>query len=97
MAARDGMAAIVLHAALLDGHCKKLYLKNPPATQDAPSHPDGRGETIEMLNCLRITDVYQLPALLYPAEVSVTGQIPETYQWSQKILEKLRKKSIQQR
>lgn len=92
IAARGGMSAVLLYAALMDGQCKKLILENPPATQDAPSQPDGRGETIEMLNCLRVTDVYQLPALLFPAEVSITGQIPETYQWSQKILEKLGRK-----
>lgn len=94
LAARGGMAAVVLYAALMDGQCKKLLLEDPPATQDAPSQPDGRGETIEMLNCLRITDVCQLPALLFPAEVSIMGQIPETYQWSQKTLEKLGGKEL---
>ena len=94
LAARGGMAAIALYAALMDGHCKKLLLEDPPATQDAPSRPDGRGETIEMLNCLRITDVCQLPALLFPAEIAITGQIPVTYQWSQKTLEKLGRKEL---
>ncbi len=89
IAARGGMAAIALYAALMDGKCEKLILGNPPATQDAPSQPDGRGETIEMLNCLRITDVYQLPALLYPTEVTISGETPETYQWSERIIEKL--------
>jgi len=91
LAAHGSMAAVALYAALLDGQCKEIILKDPPATQDAPSRPDGRGEAIEMLNCLRFTDVYQLPALLYPAEVSMTGQIPETYHWSARILEKLGK------
>ncbi|VAW24971.1 Acetyl xylan esterase, partial [hydrothermal vent metagenome] len=89
IAARGGMAAIALYAALMDGGCDKLILGNPPATQDAPSRPDGRGETIEMLNCLRITDVYQIPALLYPTKISFSGEIPETYRWSERIIERL--------
>jgi hypothetical protein len=44
-----------------------------------------------MLNCLRITDLYQLPALLMPAEIQFQGVVPETYQWSVKILEELGK------
>ncbi len=59
---------------------------DPPASQDSPSQPDGRGAAIEMLNCLRITDLYQLPALLTPAKINFQGEVPETYQWSEKIL-----------
>jgi hypothetical protein len=69
-----------------------LILKNPPASQDAASSPDGRGPAIEMLNCLRITDVYQLPALLTPAEMIFIGEVPESYKWSENLLIKLSKK-----
>jgi len=45
-----------------------------------------------MLNCLRITDVYQLPALLTPANIVFIGEIPEAFEWSENILVKLGKK-----
>ncbi|MEN8227672.1 MAG: hypothetical protein ABFS38_05915, partial [Bacteroidota bacterium] len=60
--AKEEMAAVAMYAALLDGNCHTLILKDPPATQDAPGRPDGQGAAIEMLNCLRITDLGQLPA-----------------------------------
>ena len=91
IAARNDMSVVAMYAALMDGNCESLILKNPPETQDQPSNPSGRGPATEMLNCLRITDVYQLPALLSPAKISFAGEIPPAYQWSAKILEKLGK------
>ncbi|MEN8227727.1 MAG: acetylxylan esterase [Bacteroidota bacterium] len=81
IAAKEEMAAVAMYAALLDGNCHTLILKDPPATQDAPSRPDGQGAAIEMLNCLRITDLGQLPALLAPAKIDFQGEVPDTYQW----------------
>ena len=92
IAARDDMGVVALYTALLDGKCKSLILKNPPASQDVASNPDGRGPAIEMLNCLRITDIYQLPALLVPAEMIFIGEVPESYKWSEDLLIKLGKK-----
>jgi hypothetical protein len=92
IAARDDMGVVALYSALLDGRCKTIILKNPPATQDTASSPDGRGPATEMLNCLRITDVYQLPALLTPAEIVFIGEIPESYKWSVNLLIRLGKK-----
>ncbi len=89
IAARGEMASIALYAALLDGNCKTLILQNPPQTQDLASSPDGRGEALEMLNCLQITDVYQLPALVHPTKTWFVGDIPDTYQWSLNTLKKL--------
>ncbi|NOY37311.1 MAG: hypothetical protein GXO83_07015 [Chlorobi bacterium] len=91
IAARDDMTVIAMYSALLDGNCQTLILKNPPESQDRPSQPDGRGPAIEMLNCLRVTDVYQLPVLLFPTRIEFVGKIPDTYQWSEKTLIKLRK------
>ncbi len=53
IAARDEMTVVAMYAALLDGNCHTLILKDPPASQDSPSQPDGRGAAIEMLNCLQ--------------------------------------------
>lgn len=88
IAARNEMGVVALYAALMDGKCTSLILKNPPETQDQSSSPDGKGPATEMLNCLRITDVYQLPALLAPARIVFAGDIPPAYQWSLKTLEK---------
>jgi hypothetical protein len=78
----------------MDGNCKSMILKNPPASQDSPSQPDGRGAAIEMLNCLRITDLYQIPALLIPAKITFQGEVPETYKWSEKVLKEIGKDDI---
>ncbi len=94
IAARDEMCVVAMYAALMDGDCETLILQNPPATQDAPSRPDGRGAAIEMLNCLRVTDVYQLPALLAPAKIILQGEIPESYQWSESVLNKIDKANL---
>ncbi len=94
VAARDALSVVALYSALLDGKCSTLILKNPPSSQDTASNPDGRGPAIEMLNCLRITDVYQLPALLSPTEIMFVGMVPDTYKWSENTLVKLGKNTI---
>ena len=90
IAAKDGMTVVALYSALLDGKCQQLVLQNPTATQDVSSRTDGKGEALEMLNCLRVTDVNQLPALIYPTKVTFTGNIPDTYQWSQDIIKTIK-------
>ncbi len=94
IAARDEMTVVAMYAALLDGDCSTLVLKDPPASQDSASRPDGRGPAIEMLNCLRVTDLYQLPALLMPADIRLMGEIPESYQWSVNLLDRLGKSNL---
>ncbi len=94
IAARNEAGVVALYAALMDGRCEALILKNPPETQDQPSSPDGKGPATEMLNCLRITDVYQIPALLSPACIHFVGKMPPAYQWSQDLLVKLAKEPL---
>jgi cephalosporin-C deacetylase-like acetyl esterase len=89
LAARGEMGAIALYAALLDGRVSTLFLQSPPATQNAPGRPDGGGETIEMLNCLRITDLPQVAGLLCPAEIVLVGDCPETYTWAEDLYRNL--------
>jgi hypothetical protein len=89
IAARDEMTVVALYAALLNGGCHTIILKNPPSTQDTPSSKDGRGESIELFNCLRITDVYQIPALLFPMEIRFIGEPPSSYQWSKNVYKSL--------
>jgi cephalosporin-C deacetylase-like acetyl esterase len=89
LAARGEMAAVALYAALLDGQLQALYLEAPPATQNAPSQRDGRGPAIEMLNCLRITDLPQVAGLLFPTEIVLAGDMPGTYDWARQLYERL--------
>jgi cephalosporin-C deacetylase-like acetyl esterase len=86
---RGQMAAVALYAALLDGHVSCLILESPPATQNAPSQRDGRGPAIEMLNCLRITDLAQVAGLLHPAELVFVGDFPASYQWAEDLYKRL--------
>ena len=89
VAGRNEMSVIALYGALLDGKCQTVILQDPPETQNFTSNGNGRGEAIEMLNCLRITDVNQLPALIYPTRTIFVGEIPEAYQWAEKSMMQL--------
>ncbi|PID92599.1 MAG: hypothetical protein CSA96_02315 [Bacteroidetes bacterium] len=89
IAAREEMAVVAMYAALMDGNCETLLLKDPPETQNAPSQPNGQGAAIEMLNCLRITDLYQLPALLSPTTIVYEGEKPGSWKWSDLILQRV--------
>jgi hypothetical protein len=85
IAAQDDMCAVAAYAAFLDESIQGIVLKNLPATQNAASRPDGRGPALEMLNCLRITDLPQVTGLMYPRSVAVLGQVPETYAWARQL------------
>jgi dienelactone hydrolase len=85
LAARGEMAAVALYAALLDGQIQTLFLEAPPASQTEPSQKDGRGPAIEMLNCLRITDLPQVAGLLFPTELVFVGDCPATYTWAEEL------------
>jgi len=87
--ARNEMCAVAAYAAFLDDQIWGVVFKDPPATQNAPSQPDGRGPAMEMLNCLRITDLPQITGLLFPRPVAVLGTVPETYEWAQRLYERL--------
>jgi hypothetical protein len=49
------------------------------------SDPSGRGEALEMLNSLRITDVPQVVGLNFPNELVVVGKLPITYEWTKNL------------
>ena len=91
--AEGEMAAVASFACLLDSKVKSLLLKNPPATQNAPSEPDGTGMAIEMLNCLRITDLPQVTGLMYPRELVAIGDWPEAYNWVESLYKGLNKET----
>jgi cephalosporin-C deacetylase-like acetyl esterase len=89
LAAQGEMAAVALYAALLDGGVRTLFLEGAPATQNAPGRGDGRGPAIEMLNCLRITDLPQVAGLLWPTELVFVGATPDSYQWTEDVYRRL--------
>jgi len=89
VAARGEAAAIALYAALLDGGLESVFLHSPPPTQNAPSQKDGRGPAIEMLYCLRATDLPHLAGLLFPTRLILTGDIPDSYAWAQEVYRRL--------
>ncbi len=87
--AHGEMAAIAPYAALLDGNVKTLLLKDPPATQNVVSDPNGKGAAIEMLNCLRVTDLPQVAGLMFPKELVIIGNQPVTYEWTESLYKNL--------
>jgi hypothetical protein len=89
LAAQGEMAAVALYAALLDGQVITLFLDSPPATQNAGSRPDGRGPAIEMLHCLRFTDLPQVAGMLHPTRVVLAGEVPGTYAWAESVCRRL--------
>lgn len=89
LAAEGEMAAVALYAALLDGRLKAVILGDSPATQDTPSEPDGTGSAIEMLNCLRVTDLPQVAGLLWPARLVLVGSVPDSYDWAKELYNRL--------
>lgn len=94
LAARGEMAAVALYAALLDGSLHSLIIENAPATQNAPSSPDGTGEAIEMLNCLRVTDLPQVAGILQPTRVYFIGKPHENYAWAKNTLSAINKEDL---
>ncbi len=95
IAAQGEMAAVALYATLLDKNINTLIVKNPPESQNIASQPNGRGEAIEMLNCLRITDLAQVAGALLPTKFVAVGELPQTYQWTQSVYKKLQPNSFQ--
>ena len=89
LAARGEMAAVALYAALLDGQVSAVFLESPPASQNAPSDPEGHGPALEMLNCLRFTDLAQVAGLLYPTELVFMGHTPVDYGWTEELYTRL--------
>jgi hypothetical protein len=87
--AEGEMAAVALYAALLDANTCAVAIGNPPATQNEPSRPDGTGPAVEMLGCLRFTDLPQVAGMLWPAELVFVGQRPDTYAWAEELYARL--------
>lgn len=75
-------AALAIYAALLDPQVTELILADPPESHENP-------ETPEFLGILRIGDLPQNLALLYPRPITFVGEMPEAFEWTKQVYEKL--------
>lgn len=75
-------AALAIYAALLDPQVREVVLADPPET-----HADPR--TAEFLGVLRVGDLPQNLALVYPRPITFVGRMPPAYQWTKTLYEKL--------
>lgn len=89
IAAQGEMGVVAAYAALLDGNVKTLLLKDPPSTQNVVSDPSGRGEVLEMLNSLRVTDIAQVAGLHFPNELVIVGNSPSSFEWAKNLYSNL--------
>ncbi|WP_130860396.1 alpha/beta hydrolase family protein [Gracilibacillus phocaeensis] len=89
IAAEKDMTVPALYAALLDQRIYAVILKDPPASQDIPSNPNGNDHLIEMINALRHTDLPQVAGLIWPTKLIFLGNRPKSYRWSEAVHKKL--------
>lgn len=75
-------AVLAIYAALLDELVEEIFLVDPPQTHLVPDTP-------ELLNVLRVGDLPENLALLYPRRITFIGRIPEAYEWTQKLYQQL--------
>ena len=85
----EDLAAVALYAALLDAGLKGVVLSKLPATQNAPGSPDGTGSAVEILSCLRFTDLAQVAGMLWPAELVFVEGRPASYGWAENLYAQL--------
>ena len=75
-------AALAIYAAILDPNISELILDAPPESHTKP-------ETAEFLGILRIGDLPQNLALMYPRPITFIGEMPPSYEWTKLVYEKL--------
>lgn len=89
LAGSGEMAVVAVYAALLDGHVDAVVLHDPPATQDVAGDPEGHSAHLELLHCLRHTDVALAAALLHPADLVFLNNRPETWRHAEEVYARL--------
>ena len=67
-------AALAIYAAVLDDTIREVILEDP-----APTHWDGGPE---FLNALKVGDLPQNLALVFPRPITFVGSLPEAYEWT---------------
>lgn len=75
-------AALAIYAAILDPAIHEIILEAPAESHTSP-------ETAEFAGILRIGDLPQNLALLYPRPITFLGKIPPAYEWTKQVYESL--------
>ena len=79
---QGGTAPLAIYAAILDPQIAEVILASPPE-----SHADPR--TPEFLGILRVGDLPQNLALVYPRPITFVGAVPAAYEWTRQLYQKL--------
>jgi dienelactone hydrolase len=75
-------APLAVYAALLDDAISEIVLADCPTTHEDPQTP-------EFLGVLRIGDLPHNLALAYPRPITFVGQMPQAFEWTRQLYEKL--------
>ena len=68
-------APLAIYAAILDPQITEVILADPPESHADPHTP-------EFLGILRIGDLPQNLALVYPRPITFVGAVPAAYEWT---------------
>jgi len=79
---RGKTAVLAIYAALVDELVQEIILADPPETHEDP-------ETPEFLGVLRVGDLPENLALLYPRPITFVGALPAAYAWTREVYERL--------
>ncbi|MGI5817955.1 MAG: alpha/beta hydrolase family protein [Armatimonadota bacterium] len=79
---RGATSVHAIYAALLDASVSEVVLQDPPATHLDP-------ETPELPGVLRVGDLPQNLALLFPRAITFVGEMSAAYQWTVDLYERL--------
>jgi dienelactone hydrolase len=79
---RGATAALAIYAAILDPDVSEVVLETPPETHADPG-------TAELLGVLRVGDLPQNLALVYPRPITFIGPMPPAFAWTKSVYERL--------
>ena len=75
-------APLAIYAAILDPQIAEVILADPPETHADPRTP-------EFLGILRVGDLPQNLALVYPRPITFVRAVPTAYEWTRQAYQKL--------
>ncbi|NUQ62525.1 MAG: acetylxylan esterase [Pirellulales bacterium] len=75
-------APLAIYAAILDPQISEVILATPPESHENPQTP-------EFLGILRVGDLPENLALIYPRPITFVGAMPAAYAWTRQVYEKL--------
>jgi hypothetical protein len=75
-------APLAIYAAILDPQVAEVILADPPESHANPRTP-------EFLGILRVGDLPQNLALVYPRPITFVGAVPAAYEWTREAYRKL--------